>query len=434
MTSSAIVSEFYIDDNPENPIIGYACQNVLQSNTVDKMEQIFYMDLLSSKGTQELSVQTIQQGLVQAIAARYQIRSGIRCQDIPVDGSTWIVEFKLEPNDFQVVDMFNGCRSAEFKESMDTAAQDCNFYKVTLRGSYVGTTDNFRDVITFVQRTVDSQTLVDSLNGNDSNSTIYATKFQGYPQDSMSDPLFGGNDAGREHLHDPSNLEGAQTAPPSQDRTTITIVGGLLVAAFGIALVFILFILWRRRQAYLQSRHVEFSNDHLDKLSVAGEGPYNGSDPDLEPYNTSNTDEEEDEMEHGGGPGNNKNSNKNQTANHVDISHDSSVYIRKDEDDLPPMNTNMTEDDLPSPTEGHSGTMQFDLGSSFKDQLMGLHGRNQSNNPKRGGGLMSSFGVHGLFPQSGQSLDGDSDADSWAQTDGTIGSLELQLEPITAEV
>jgi hypothetical protein len=32
------------------------------------------------------------------------------------------------------------------------------------------------------------------------------------------------------------------------------------------------------------------------------------------------------------------------------------------------------------------------------------------------------------------SLADDSDADSWAQTDGTIGSLELQLEPITAEV
>ena len=27
-----------------------------------------------------------------------------------------------------------------------------------------------------------------------------------------------------------------------------------------------------------------------------------------------------------------------------------------------------------------------------------------------------------------------SEADSWAQTDGTIGSLEIQLEPVTAEV
>jgi len=34
------------------------------------------------------------------------------------------------------------------------------------------------------------------------------------------------------------------------------------------------------------------------------------------------------------------------------------------------------------------------------------------------------------------SVDGNEsdDVDSWAQTEGTIGSLELQLEPITAEV
>jgi hypothetical protein len=235
------------------------------------------------------------------------------------------------------------------------------------------------------------------------------------------------------------------------------------VSAFAIVFVGVMVILWRRRQAYLQSnsalRHVELSHDNLDKLSVMGEGGtgigtgiggngiYAGSDPDLEPYNTSNTDEDEEEMEHGGHT-NNYNNNKIR---------DSSLYINRDGDgdgdDVPPMNGHANgghnddhdddndDEDLPSPTEdGQSETMQFDLGNSFKDQLLGLHGLSANGqqylqqphnaNGKRGGLLMSNV----LFRQSGQSMDGDSDADSWAQTDGTIGSLELQLEPITAEV
>ena len=106
MSPSAVVAELYIDDNPSNPLKGYACQNVLSSNTVNSLEQVFYMDLMSAKGTQQLSIQTIQQGLVEAIAARYQISSGIRCQELPVDGSTWIVEFMLEPSDWQLVETF----------------------------------------------------------------------------------------------------------------------------------------------------------------------------------------------------------------------------------------------------------------------------------------------------------------------------------------
>jgi hypothetical protein len=364
---------------------------------------------------------------------------------------------------------------------MDPSTQECQFYQTTLRGSYVGTTNNFGDVIDFLQRTVDSQTLVESLNAQQqqqddqsSNSTntattitttAFVTKFMGVPQSDIDESIFGsGTDQGREHLGEPTNLEDYQTSPSSnsQDRTTITIVGGLLVAAFSIVFISVLVILWRRRQAYLHSnstslvRHVQLSNDNnLDKLSVVGEGGggggngtggYPGSDPDLEPYNTSNTDEDEEEVEQGGGhPYNNNNyyTKSDSRKHHPDTSRDSSLYISKD-DDAPPMNGIVNgeedDDDLPSPTEdGQSETMQFDLGNSFKDQLLGLHGFSghgpsfQSNSGtvnKRGGLLMSNV----LFRQSGQSLDGDSDADSWAQTDGTIGSLELQLEPITAEV
>jgi hypothetical protein len=62
---------------------------------------------------------------------------------------------------------------------------------------------------------------------------------------------------------------------------------------------------------------------------------------------------------------------------------------------------------------------------------MGLHGGHVNQNKRNNGHHHHSS----MFPnQATSSMDGDSDADSWAQTDGTIGSLELQLEPITAEV
>ena len=62
---------------------------------------------------------------------------------------------------------------------------------------------------------------------------------------------------------------------------------------------------------------------------------------------------------------------------------------------------------------------KFDMATSMKNELFNIHGR-AADPPK-------SYGI-GIEETS------DSDADSWAQTDGTIGSLELQLEPITAEV
>ena len=66
-----------------------------------------------------------------------------------------------------------------------------------------------------------------------------------------------------------------------------------------------------------------------------------------------------------------------------------------------------------------SSNYRFDLATSMKNELFNIHGR--AADPPR------AYGI-GIEETS------DSDADSWAQTDGTIGSLELQLEPITAEV
>lgn len=352
---------------------------------------------------------------------------------------------------FTLKNRIGGCRSSDFLDNMNETTQECNLYQVNLKGSYVGTTDNFGDVVAYLERTIDNPSLVESLNEQnpapEGQNPYFATKFLGVPIDdaAVDDSLFGGSDEGRENLKQPTNAETPPTQSMStQDRRTVTIVGGLLVAAFGIVFIGIGILLWRRRQAYLRStRHLEYHmqphDSHLDKLSVEGEG--GAADPELEPYNTSNTDDLDDDFE--------ENGNQNpQQPNPNNTSGDSSLYMSKDTEEIEDVggggasgtgiNANYNVDELPSPTDDNvnGGRMQFDLGNSFKDQLMGLHGgshansNHNSNRSKRSGRNM----LGSLFPNHAQSLDGDSDVDSWAQTDGTIGSLELQLEPITAEV
>lgn len=72
------------------------------------------------------------------------------------------------------------------------------------------------------------------------------------------------------------------------------------------------------------------------------------------------------------------------------------------------------------------------LGIRYKDQLMGLHGHQAPRRPNNSNTIDPYAGMFG--DQMPSDAFSDSDVDSWAQTDGTIGSLELQLEPITAEV
>jgi hypothetical protein len=194
------------------------------------------------------------------------------------------------------------------------------------------------------------------------------------------------SDSGRDNLAPPSNLNEAEKEVQPDNGHTITIIGGFLVAAFCVAFVGIALVLWRRRRAYMKyNREMHLS---LSK----------SSDP-LQQYDT---------------------------EPHVTISDEECAEISASNKHQPP------ELSSPTPTEENfPNNITFDLGTSFKDQLMGIHaGGGQRGRPHHMAGPFGT-GPFGTAP----SADGaDSDADSWAQTDGTIGSLELQLEPITAEV
>lgn len=74
--------------------------------------------------------------------------------------------------------------------------------------------------------------------------------------------------------------------------------------------------------------------------------------------------------------------------------------------------------------EANFPNYQFDVGDSFKNEIAGKYGSSQGSGP-------SSIPVVPPYPMEETS---DSEVDSWAQTDGTVGSLEERLEEITAEI
>jgi hypothetical protein len=179
----------------------------------------------------------------------------------------------------------------------------------------------------------------------------------------------------RDQVNPPDSLQkDPQPVDPENDR--FTVLGAILVTLFVLAFVGIILVLYRRRKKYLREQ------EDLD-LAL--------SKSDLN-YDTRGTGTEDEDEE--------------QPRNHLAVATTS--------DDLSSIGGTRSTEEFPN-------NITFDLGNSFKDQLMNVHGSQRQRLPAMASG-------------SGDGASDASDADSWAQTEGTIGSLEHQLEPITAEV
>lgn len=283
------------------------------------------------------------------------------------------------------------CRELSF----DASTHECYVYQAIVTGSVLD--GNMADVMDFMQEQMEGTALTVN--------SPYSVSFLAVP---TQDP--GTGDEGRDNLDEPSNvdsLESGQNAI-STERRTITIVGGFLVAAFCFAFIGMGLVFWKRRQQWIVQRdmHLDLDKPHND-----------GTDP-------------EDELENYDGQ---HGSGKGQGYGHETISTALSPSSRLPEEpaSTPSSTLSGTRRYSKSPHNedgGFSNNIHFDLGTSFKDQLMGVHGAGGGRHPARGG----PYGMG--RPYTNSDAASDSDADSWAQTDGTIGSLELQLEPITAEV
>ena len=135
-SSSSSSSSGGVDDivetlyNSDNELIGYACKQILEKNTVEEMDLLFYMDVrtpigeaggapeqedaaTTSSTPQETAIAVAQEMILREMSQEYQIdpevSRGVRCFDLPVDGSTWIVEMTIEKREFKEVTLFGTC-------------------------------------------------------------------------------------------------------------------------------------------------------------------------------------------------------------------------------------------------------------------------------------------------------------------------------------
>lgn len=88
-------------------------------------------------------------------------------------------------------------------------------------------------------------------------------------------------------------------------------------------------------------------------------------------------------------------------------------------------------DDLGGVLASTTPKYAFDLGQSFKNDVMSTYGigRSPSSQATPGPTTMQVVAPYPILDETS-----DSEADSWAQTEGTVGSLEENLDEITAEI
>lgn len=432
-----IVETLYSIENPDE-VIGYSCKSLLENNSVEPMNLMFYMDIKTPIGDnstnttspQEEAVSVSQQVLLRELSREFQIdpqvSRGIRCFDPPVDGSTWMVQMTIETREFVEVTLFGGCRELEWTNT----THDCNFYEAHVRGFYLGNvaTDSdgnrFGDAVAKLEDVINGPQISDILTmtnaevafgiGSTPIDSIVAgdweTAYLGVPMTTDNPNFQGGADQGKDVLNDPTNIKtGIHSQPARSNRKTITAVGGFLVACFSIAFAMVGYILWQRRRSYQKSKN----NTSNDTSMMDFEGEHGtGAEAGL------HYDDGMDDQNNNGG------------RNH---SYDSEPYEKEEPfDDMEDIYQHQEQSQEYPNIPMSADAIQNDLGNALKGQMMG--GYSQEQEYQRTQHQHPTRAQDNLFsPERAEGSELD-DSDSWAQTEGTIGSLELQLEPITAEV
>lgn len=176
----------------------------------------------------------------------------------------------------------------------------------------------------------------------------------------------------------PPAINKGETPQPQQGNNPVTTtVGAIIITGLVVVFIAVAFVLIRRRRRRLMNREIGLAISKSHDLEMDGDG---SDGPTLEVDVMS---DDIHDMPH------------NQVRNSYDV-----------------------HDEYMTPS-----SYTFDLSHSMQSDIMGTYGSSRFG--------PTSMNVVPPYPMEDAS---DSEVDSWAQTDGTVGSLEERLEEITAEI
>jgi hypothetical protein len=324
------------------------------------------------------AMQGLSENLLRAAAEEYEILPpGMGCAVPPLgygnEGvrANWIAGAFSNATDFVVPN--EECLSVPSENSSECCVVVAGSMQFQPSGGYDA--DEFRD---FVQDTIDEPFLTFG-------ESFQAT-WRGVEIDYVYSPAQDPRDKFESETEDPrdagdnivSAIGGTEPIGQQDENSKITALGGALLSGLVVTAISVLLIVFRRRR---QSR---FDDHDLDP---------NMSKTDMDTHHAESLETLQLDVLSDGGMNNNSSPRRSQER----------------------------YDESPS---NQSYEYKFDLGNSMKNDVMGAYG----------GGGPTSMAVVSPYPMSGECSDNASEVDSWAQTDGTVGSLEDNLEEITAEI
>ena len=168
-------------------------------------------------------------------------------------------------------------------------SHDCKLYEAHLKGMYLGAIPvdrdgvEFSDVVTRLEQLIGDKLpleLSQQVGGGLLGASNYETKFLGVPAPANNPNFQGGVDESRNGLNEPVNLNTAIEANYPQNRKTITVVGGLLVACFSVAFFLVGYILFNRRRSYQKNKnnYDDDGDDSYDGVEVVNNLDYDHGD------------------------------------------------------------------------------------------------------------------------------------------------------------
>lgn len=99
--------------------IGYACSQLVENNSLEQTDLVFYFDLgfpSSSIDSTEVTDEEreaagyVQESLVTRLAENYGVSSGMRCSQPPIDNGSWMVKIVSAPTQYSRVEIFRKLR------------------------------------------------------------------------------------------------------------------------------------------------------------------------------------------------------------------------------------------------------------------------------------------------------------------------------------